>query len=96
MKIPLSVMASAALLLAACETYEGGTQDASAGFVKDLPDGVLAIAAPYQDLKSVKIDPTDGCYVYRHVGPVETTLLPLRTTDGRPICTQEPVAPTTG
>ncbi|MGS4943941.1 hypothetical protein ACVDG3_00550 [Meridianimarinicoccus sp. RP-17] len=47
-----------------------------------------AVAAPYQDLQSVRLLPEDGCYWYRHVGPVETTLLPLRTATGQPICTQ--------
>jgi hypothetical protein len=32
--------------------------------------------------------PEDGCYWYRYVGPVETTYLPLRTIEGRPICTR--------
>jgi len=59
-------------------------------FVDELPEGVLAIAAPFQDLNAVMIDPTDGCYVYRHAGPVETTFLPLRTKGGRPICTRLP------
>ncbi|SHF12796.1 hypothetical protein SAMN05444279_1186 [Ruegeria intermedia] len=51
-----------------------------------VPEGVIAIAAPGQDLSAVRIMPEDGCYWYRHVGPVETTYLPLRTVDGRPIC----------
>lgn len=72
-------------LLASCETYEGGRRVSSDGFIKELPEGVLAIAAPYQDLAAVRIDPADGCYVYRHVGPVETTFLPLRSVRGRPI-----------
>ncbi|WP_083484432.1 hypothetical protein [Loktanella sp. 3ANDIMAR09] len=59
-------------------------------FIEELPEGVSAIAAPFQDLNAVMIDPTDGCYVYRHAGPVETTFLPLRTNSGRPICTRLP------
>ncbi|WP_375266663.1 hypothetical protein [Planktotalea sp.] len=81
-------------LLASCETYEGGRRVSSDGFIKELPEGVLAIAAPYQDLAAVRIDPADGCYVYRHVGPVETTFIPLRSVRGRPICTQLPDADT--
>jgi len=50
------------------------------------------MAAPYQDLGSVELRP-DGCYWYRHVGPVETTMLPLRMVDGRPICARA-VTPT--
>ncbi|MFD2855951.1 hypothetical protein ACFSZS_15885 [Seohaeicola zhoushanensis] len=46
------------------------------------------MAAPGQDLQDVRVFPEDGCYWYRYVGPVETTYLPLRTRDGRPICTR--------
>lgn len=81
-------------LLASCETFEGGTRASSEGFIKQLPESVLSIAAPYQDLTAVRIDPADGCFVYRHVGPVETTFLPLRSVRGRPICTQQPDAET--
>ena len=73
-----------ALFLGACAASIGGTGDRVAG---DVPDAVASLAAPYQDLQSARLLPADGCYWYRHVGPVETTLLPLRTIDGRPICT---------
>lgn len=79
-------------LLAACENIEGGNSDRSDQLIVGLPEGVVAIAATYQDLNAVRIDPSDGCYVYRHVGPVETTFLPLRTVEGRPICTRGPDA----
>jgi len=49
---------------------------------------VRLVAAQNQDLTAVKIDPTNGCYVYRYRGPVETTFLPLRAENGRPICTR--------
>ena len=39
--------------------------------------------------------PEDGCYWYEHVGPVETTMLPLRTAEGRPICTATEDRPAT-
>jgi hypothetical protein len=94
MKAVFWMMSGAVLTLAGCEEYQGGTTDASSGFITNLPESVAALAAPYQDLSAVKVNPTDGCYVYRHVGPVETTLLPLRTPEGRPICTKaaEPAA----
>lgn len=79
-------------LLAACGNIEGGNGDPSSQLIVGLPEGVVAIAAPYQDLSAVRIDPSDGCYVYRHAGPVETTFLPLRTVEGRPICTRDPDA----
>ena len=49
------------------------------------------MAAPYQNLQLVRLRPEDGCYWYQHAGQVETTLLPLRTSEGRPICLQREV-----
>jgi hypothetical protein len=85
---PVLLLGGAALFLAGCDA-PGVASGPSGSFVQ-LSEGVLAIAAPYQDLTSVKIDPADGCYVYRHVGPVETTYLPLRAKNGQPICTRGP------
>ena len=90
MRTSVWLWGGATLLLAACDGFEGGFGDPSGQFISELPEGVLAIAAPYQDLKAVRIDAADGCYVYRHVGPVETTFLPLRAVNGRPICTRGP------
>lgn len=72
--------------LAACE--EPVPQSNEPGLAARLPDSIIAIAAPNQDLNTVRVMPEDGCLWYRHTGPVETTLLPLRTREGRPICTQ--------
>ena len=77
-----------ALTLAACGEVTPENGGRANPFIQKLPEGVLAIAAPYQDLTTVKIEPTDGCYVYQHIGPVETTFLPLRSVNGRPICTK--------
>ena len=76
----------AAFALSACTAQMTGTPEGP-GFIAELPQGVLDIAAPYQDLQAVRLSPEDGCYYYRYVGPVETLMLPLRTQDGRPICT---------
>lgn len=78
----------AIFLLASCTDYQEAEIRSSSGFIKVLPEAVSTIAAPYQDLTAVKLDPKDGCYVYRHEGPVETTFLPLRSVRGRPICTR--------
>ncbi len=86
MKKLIWLLGCAPLFLAACEEYDGGNNAPSGQFIKELPAGVLAIAAPYQDLTAVRLNPANGCYSYRHAGPVETTFLPLRTTAGRPIC----------
>lgn len=49
-------------------------------------DTIKEIAAPGQNLSSVRIDEKTGCYTYLHDGPVEVTYLPLRAKNGRPIC----------
>lgn len=96
MKISVWLSGCAPLLLAACANFEGGGNRTADGFIDELPEGLLAIAAPYQDLTAVRLNPEDGCYVYRHVGPVETTFLPLRSVRGRPICTRQPDAEPVG
>lgn len=70
-----------------CTDTTGGND----GFIRTLPEEIVALAAPNQDLKSVQLREADGCYWYRHVGPVETTMLPLRSAEGRPICTRPQV-----
>lgn len=80
-----SLILLAALALAACEPVPGGT----GGGIVTVPESVVAIAAPFQDLTTARIRPEDGCYWYSHTGPVETTELPLRTTAGNPICARE-------
>lgn len=86
MRIRVWFLSGAALTFTACGDIQGSAPDSQ--YIQQLSEGVLAIAAPYQDLKAVKIDPSDGCYIYRHVGPVETTFLPLRTVNGNPICSR--------
>ena len=76
--------AVAALALSGC-TKPGASPNA--GFVQTLPDEIIAMAGPNQDLNAVCVR-DDGCLWYRHQGPVETTMLPLRTGEGRPICTR--------
>lgn len=77
-----------ALFLAACQDTTTAGSNPNAGFIPELPERVVSIAADNQDLKAVRLDPNDGCYVYRYAGPVETTFLPLRAINGRPICTR--------
>ena len=91
------LMGCVVLLGAACDDMQGAnTGGATDGLLTQLPEGVLEVAARNQDLTAVRIDPTDGCYVYRYRGPVETTFLPLRTEDGRPICSRSDNIPATG
>ena len=87
MKAHVVFVGCAALLLAACDEVPNGGAGTGPTFLQ-LPENVIEVAAPNQDLNAVRIDPIDGCYVYRHIGPVETTYLPLRTKRGNPICTR--------
>jgi hypothetical protein len=92
MNIRVGYLPFALLMLGACEAGTSGTDPRS---IRELPEGVTAIAAPFQNLEAVVLLPEDNCYWYSHTGPVETTLLPLRTTQGRPICIKRAeVAPT--
>lgn len=88
MRVQARLVPAAVLLLGACAAAVSENAEADPGFIETLPESVAAIAAPGQDLTAVRLLPEDGCYVYRHVGPVETTFLPLRTVEGRPICTR--------
>ena len=51
-----------------------------------LPDEVVALAAPNQNIETARLSSDDNCYWYEHVGPVETTLIPLISLRGGPIC----------
>jgi hypothetical protein len=82
------IVGCTALLVSACADMQSMSRNTSEGFFKELPEGVLAIVADNQDLTAVRIDPADGCYVYRYAGPVETTFLPLRAKSGGPICSR--------
>jgi len=75
------------LLLGACVSTAHDNRDEN-GFILELPEDVVAIAAPGQNLRAVRIMPEDGCYWYQHVNVVEATMLPLLTADGRRICTR--------
>lgn len=89
MKALIGLALPACLILAACveQPVDQTTGDRMVDPSK-LPEDVRAMAAPDQNLADVRVMATDGCYWYRYNGPVETTYLPLRTVDGRPICTR--------
>jgi hypothetical protein len=80
-------------VLAACAPTLDTAVAEDDGFLTELPEAVLAVVAPHQNLRAVQIMPEDGCYWYRHRGPVETTMLPLLTTAGRHICTRVQTGP---
>ncbi|WP_298854777.1 hypothetical protein [uncultured Ruegeria sp.] len=58
----------------------------AANKIGNLPETVVALAAPGQDLTTARLVPQDNCYWYDYSGPVETTLVPLRATSGGQIC----------
>jgi hypothetical protein len=74
------------LVLAACGAPVQSPVDPDTGFIRDLPPEVIALADSRQNLQAVRLM-EDGCYWYQHSGPVETTMLPLRTPTGSPLCT---------
>ncbi|MFC3119690.1 hypothetical protein [Jhaorihella thermophila] len=77
------------MTLAACAaSMPNGSEVVEPGILKEVPDSVRMLAAPGQDLSTVKIAPEDGCFYYLWNGPVESTFLPLRTAQGNPICTR--------
>lgn len=71
------------LLLGACATVP---EEDPNGFLTELPEEVLAIVGPNQNVHAVVMSQEDGCYWYQHVNAVEATLLPLLSTEGRRIC----------
>lgn len=82
-RIRRTLVAATLPIVGACApTVESGAE-----FGPGVPEAVIALAAPYQDISTARLVPEDGCYWYENAGPVESTLLPLRTSDGRPICT---------
>lgn len=83
MKMQKTLLAVAApLVVGACAAAVEPGADTDAA----VPEDVVTLAAPDQNVRSARLRPEDGCYWYLHDGPVETTLVPLRTVDGRRIC----------
>ena len=76
---------SALVLFIGLSACAEGTRNGD--FLRELPEEVIARAAPNQNLDAVTSLEEDGCFWYQHVGPVETTLLPLVSTRGRHLCT---------
>ena len=75
------------LINAGCGNMATRTEVTQTGS-ENLSPELLALAAPGQDVTSARLLPEDNCYWYEHRGQVETTLLPLTTAEGRPICMQ--------
>lgn len=82
----LAVLALAPLALTACAPAIDPLQAGPDGFLRPVPEEVAALAAPGQDLSRVRLRSADRCFWYLHAGPVEDTMIPLRTPRGNPIC----------
>jgi hypothetical protein len=90
---PILALVLLPLGLAACDVPMTPSATGSQASSSSVPERIAEIAAPGQNLNTVRINELDGCYEYQYFGPVETTYLPLRTRDGRPICTRAPGEP---
>jgi hypothetical protein len=88
MNTPSKLLLLAVISLGACTEMQTGTLAGGSDATVELPESVRAIAAPNQNLDTVVLLEEDNCYWYEHRGPVETTLLPLRTTRGNTICVE--------
>ena len=82
-----AILLSFGLALGACS--ENGPNSQGSSSLPPLPEQIIALAGPNQNLATARLRPEDNCYWYMHSGPVETTLLPLRTTSGNPICVKQ-------
>ena len=81
------IILAVVLFNAGCGNMAPRTETTEAGS-ESLPPDLFALAAPGQDVASARLLSEDNCYWYEHRGQVETTLLPLTTPEGRPICMQ--------
>lgn len=95
MNTKFAVMVLMVPLLGACSGQLGmsGKKDGKSGET-EVPEAVLQLAAPNQNVQSARML-ADGCFWYEYAGPVETTLLPLTTADGKRICGQAGAGETT-
>lgn len=84
MYIRSAILLAICLALGACSESASNSQASTP--LPPLPEQVAALAAPNQNLETARLRSEDNCYWYMHSGPVETTLLPLRTAGGNPIC----------
>ena len=87
-RIGTGTLLGGAFLLSACAATTSPSESSNIG---NVPEAVVELAGAGQNLATVRFRPEDGCYWYEHNGPVETTLLPLRTARGNPICVAKDV-----
>ncbi len=80
------------LALAACDTIAPEPVSQLPSPEQQVLTQITALAGPNQNVQTARLRTDDNCYWFSYAGPVETTELPLLTTDGRHICAQAPVA----
>lgn len=91
MRTPLILLIGAVAALGACTGMPMPTAAvAPTSPASGVPQEVRDIAAPFQNVETARVLEDDNCYWYEHQGPVETTLLPLRSVRGNPICAAPP------
>ncbi len=71
MKAAIPAVVATALILGACTAPTGGTGDDTRGRPASVPQAVVEIAAPHQDLSTARLLPDDKCYWYMHAGRVD-------------------------
>ncbi|WP_338050527.1 hypothetical protein [Roseovarius dicentrarchi] len=81
-----AVMIATTLSLTAGCAMQSAETGGTANQIGNIPANVVALADPNQDISTARLLPDDGCFWYEHRGPVETTLVPLRSPEGNPIC----------
>lgn len=86
MKRQILMISTATALLGACAVTN--PTDTADGDKPAVPEAIVQLAGPGQNVETARLLPSDNCYWYEYVGVVETTLLPLKTADGRRICAQ--------
>lgn len=98
MKIKAMTLPMGFLLLGACAAEIAAPVAQMPSPDQQMLDSVFAMAGPNQNVQTARLRSDDNCYWYSHVGPVETTELPLLTAEGRHICgpteAETPVEPT--
>lgn len=85
MKFRSYIVIAAVLINAGCGTMTVKTEKPESN-TQGLPPELISLVAPGQDASTARLLPSDNCFWYEHRGQVETTLLPLTTAEGRPIC----------
>lgn len=95
MKYTTMILPAGLLLLGACAAQVVEPTAPTLSPAQQMLESAISLAAPNQDPQTARLRADDNCYWYSHVGPVETTELPLLTSSGSHICGPAEVAPIT-